>query len=477
MEIGTQKQLLLDEFIVEDTWNLRRAVVQPAKYPANPLMVCDRPWEEFNIPELRGGGPIITSAVLCDEAEGLFKMWYILCRMVYWKGLYDKEYTYWTCYATSPDGRRWEKPELGIVEFEGSRKNNILLQGQWWATCGTVLKEPAEPDPARRYKMLYTDILGKQQVGEHRWTGGESGVCIAYSPDGIHWTPYSGNPVMGGESDTMNTVFWDERLGKYVWYLRPRVYAGYWKRRIARAESADLIHWSFPETVLVPDELDTIEVYGMPVFVHEGVYFGLLQMYDSDKNENITVQLAFSRDGKKWERLPTRDLFLALGGRGETGRDFDSGMVFAAPPVRVGDELWFYYSGWQGTHKGWENESAIGLATSKTDRLIGRRTEVGKEGALLTRSFRCEGDGLEVNVSCANGWIIAEVLGLEGEAIPGYDRGSCLPFSGDAIRQRLGWKEGRTLGQLRGQEIRLKFYLRNAELYAFQVRDSTERNR
>lgn len=53
-----------------------------------------------------------------------------------------------------------------------------------------------------------------------------SGVCIAYSPDGIHWTSYDGNPVIEGESDTMNVVYWDAARERYVLCMRPTVHAG-----------------------------------------------------------------------------------------------------------------------------------------------------------------------------------------------------------------------------------------------------------
>ena len=32
-----------------------------------------------------------------------------------------------TCYAESKDGIHWKKPELGLVEFNGSKANNIVM--------------------------------------------------------------------------------------------------------------------------------------------------------------------------------------------------------------------------------------------------------------------------------------------------------------------------------------------------------------
>ena len=33
------------------------------------------------------------------------------------------------CYATSVDGLTWNKPELNLVEFKGSKANNIVFRG------------------------------------------------------------------------------------------------------------------------------------------------------------------------------------------------------------------------------------------------------------------------------------------------------------------------------------------------------------
>ena len=293
---------------------------------------------------------------------------------------------------------------------------------------------------------------------------------MAYSADGIHWQPAADNPVIDGESDTSNCVFWDEDIGKYALYMRPRVYAGHWKRRIARTESVDLHEWSDPQMVVVPDELDPVELYGMPVFKYEGYYFGLLQIYHSDTKATIEIQLAFSRDGKRWDRLPTRELFLGLGTQHGQGADFDSGMIIVNRPVVVGDELWFYYTGYKAVHTHFTNSYAMGLAVAKLDRLIGRVTPPGESGLLLTRPLLWQGEALEINASSGNGMIQVEVLSEGGEVVEGFERTSSVEFGGDALRQQMQWKDGRTMAVLNGRCIRLKFYLSTAALYSFNMK-------
>jgi hypothetical protein len=89
------------------------------------------------------------------------------------------------CYATSKDGVQWEKPNLGLVEFKGSKKNNIcdLNEPTLWSTAA-VLRDPEDPDPSRRFKVAY----------EARFPQGNR-FCVAFSPDGLRWKRSPRNPV------------------------------------------------------------------------------------------------------------------------------------------------------------------------------------------------------------------------------------------------------------------------------------------
>ena len=70
---------------------------------------------------------------------------------------------YWRpmCYAESDDGVHWTKPDLGLVEYNGGTRNNIcLIEGEPRSLTLvndflSVLHEPDDPDPSRRYKAAY----------------------------------------------------------------------------------------------------------------------------------------------------------------------------------------------------------------------------------------------------------------------------------------------------------------------------------
>src|SRR5688572_20810545 len=92
------------------------------------------------------------------------------------------------------------------------------------------------------------------------------------------------------------------------------------ERRIGRAESTDMTHWSEPETIIVATAADTpdTDFYAMPAFTYEGIYVELLWNFRTT-NTNMHPQAVFSRDGIHYNR-EFQDPFIARGAHGE----FDS---------------------------------------------------------------------------------------------------------------------------------------------------------
>ena len=157
------------------------------------------------------GVEITGQCVLYDEDEKIFKMWYV--PYAWQTGLIP------LCYAFSHDGFRWEKPQLGLYEFEGSKKNNILRAEDERTSAGyfNVVKDPNDPDPRRRYKAM-GETRGSAR-SEHLRR-----VAVAFSPDGLRWTRTPGNPVVKhgpdmGDAPTM--MGWDPRISKYLGSFRP----------------------------------------------------------------------------------------------------------------------------------------------------------------------------------------------------------------------------------------------------------------
>lgn len=471
------RYLFLDDEPIAEQRGLTRTVHSAVKHPDNPIFVGERPWE----------GAVSPSTILFDDEEGLFKLWYGTFARV--PGALG---TFVSCYATSADGLHWDRPDLDAIEFEGSTRNNLCAVD----TGGlSVLKDRHERDPARRYKALYWGA-GRSRSGafERSWmgsSGGSWGICVAFSPDGTHWTKHADNPVLTGTGDTQSIVGWDERYGKYVAYIRPGRHdvkgrrAGIPRRVIGRAESDDFVTWTEPLTVLVPDADDALQAehYAMHVRPYHGHDIGLLHLFvpSPDPIGPFWAELASSRDGIRWRRLGDHQPFIALGEPGS----FDCGMVSAAGGMlEIGDELWFYYGGWNedhGTsrrHRRMESDrqtqqraAGIGLARLRRDGFVS--LDAGpEEGTLLSRTVACNGRQLVVNARTATGFVGAELVDEGGRPIDGYGRAECDPFVGDSVAHVITWNGCADLERLRGETLSVRFRLRNAELYAFAVEGS-----
>ncbi len=194
--------LLLDSGVVESTENAVLNVGSVEKHESNPLFGEDKPWEK-RFDNLYGN-------VIYDEDDKLYKCWYspfIVDLSARGMSLEERKSHYpipknremGICYATSKDGITWQKPDLGLVEYESSKDNNIVWRGPHGVG---IFKDHSDSDPARRYKAIY------------------SGLLVSVSADGIHW----GNPIacegVDVAGDTHNNAFFAPTLAKYVGITR-----------------------------------------------------------------------------------------------------------------------------------------------------------------------------------------------------------------------------------------------------------------
>ena len=282
IDIGSQKQLFLDDYLIESMTQARQGVNPAFKVAHNPIIRSERPWE---------GNHVGLTSVVFDDEDGVFKMWYSARNLkvdprlrpggasgVVISGEDDPPVT---CLATSEDGIHWERPVLGLVEYDGSRENNIVPPG--------VVEAPSfldrhERDPAKRYKaMKWTMDTTKPMQSS-----------LYYSPDGFAWTPCAGNPVIdttpvAGRWGPTYFMGWDPIRETYAAYVESSHHMRtlFGRRLIGRAESPDMIHWTEPETVIVPDADDypDTEFYRLVVIPYAGLYVGLLWIF---RTTNLT---------------------------------------------------------------------------------------------------------------------------------------------------------------------------------------------
>jgi len=426
---------LLDPGLVGRTENLRLVLGCVRKDGRNPLLIEDQPWEvRFDN---------LYPNVHWSREKGWFECWYnpfIVCeatsntpdeekrRIPYRPGKREMG----LCYSRSRDGIVWEKPALGLVEFEGSTANNLVMRDIHGVG---VYYDRFDPDPARRYKAL-------------------TSVGTAASPDGLRWTLRE-CPDIGAIGDTHNNVFRDERTRRYVGFTR------LWKegqRIVARTESPDFVSWTQAEEVLrASQDSPHRQVYELIVFPYSGGYLGIAAVLDTE-SDCVDCELAWSPDTRVWQRVAEGQPLIP---RGEKG-SWDWGCIYAAAyPIATEEELLLYYAGGNDTHMSWR-KTGLGLARLRRDGFAGWcPVRASSKGELITTPITCSAPNLAISADAAGGSVRVEVMETEALSLE-----SCARVSSDVTRFVVKWGKGGTLAPFVGKPITLRFELLNATLYS-----------
>ena len=462
-------QLFLDDTLIEDHIRVQRVWHQPHKY-LEPVMKPAYPWE--------GWCPCLYGTVL--RIDGAFRMWYVGTR---------NSSKPRACYAESSDGIHWERPELGICEYDGSKKNNIIIQPEYPEGFIDDIAVIYEPDDEWPYKLLYWDSM---DVNPKNW-----GIFASRSKDGIHFESL-GN-VLPTWDDRFSAV--SEKVGgKYRVYGRGRLLSekdssGYMKtefsldkfprtRPVVYTESEDLIHWTPAEHIMKTgtDDPYQMQYYSLAPFRYEGIWLAdLLRMHMVP--DVLDPELVWSYDAKNWNRSIGRQPFIPLGPKGS----FDSVWLNLPgnPPIINHNHLWFYYSGRSGGH-GVQFPmayGAIGLATLRIDGFCSLQS-VDRAGAVLTKPMTWVAGDLLLNVDPRRditghhsdvtcGRVSVEIRDEQNNPIEGYRFSDCNPIVKNTRNSsEVTWKDGRSARELAGKRIRLFFEIQDAHLYSFKA--STE---
>lgn len=492
--IGNRRQLLLDETLVQQRKGVEFVVHSPRK--TGDIILASEPG-------LSLGG---YHSVLFDA--GIYHLWYSAEGCV--------------LYARSSDGIHWEKPNLnlgGAPRTDGivNPPNLVVGRGVGGVKGGThglmVFLDP-KAGPPDRFKLVFNP------------NEFESQLQIFSSPDGIHWQHAQRNvvtfdpEVKPNHLDSQNVIFWDEPRQKYVAYFRKNVRdpgPGGAKiprtRTVARAESADLRFFAKadeapevlradPRNVVPPaaakEGWTLLDVYTSGVikypwgdaylaFPTEYYHYGAqVAEFRPDAPVNagtLDTRFASSRDGIAWQRYDQR-AFVGIGLKGE----FDAKriyMVYGIVPAQNDRELYMYYLGTSETH-GWDRDdrnnrllAAAGLAPtgpSAISRVVLRRdgfvsARAGFTGGEFTTPvLRFAGEQLLLNVDTgAAGELRVEVQDPAGVPYPNFALKDCdLVHTANEIHRVVKWKGSSSVAPLAGQPVRLRFVLRDTEVYAFQ---------
>ncbi len=452
------RRLFLDSLAVQEQAGLERVFHRPVKFAGNPVIRSDTQWERGS------SGPYLYGTVLREN--GKLRMWYHFVKN-----------GYRNAYAESLDGVHWTKPSLGIVEFEGSRDNNLF---------SGVTQDPGDDPPRKERGQCHNpSVIARpgQPYAMFCYGADWDKVRAAFSEDGLRWrfTPESARQGLFPSSDVVN-FFHDPYQDRFVATWKGSTRRG---RSVGIAWSKDGSEWTKPvdRPIFAADDLDPTDTqfYGMPVFPYQGLYIGLPWVYHANVHyapemkmtreeaeagspRTVDVQLAWSHDLLHWTRPPRREPFLPNGPSGA----FDSAMIYTArAPVEMDGKLLFYYGGFDNRHDARQFNGAIGLASMRLDGFCSMRA--GRSGGwLVTRREALDRPAVRINaVTGPLGSVAAEILDVQGNAVPGFSRDECIPFSGDAVDRELRWKTGTWPADRVGKLHQIRFLLREADLFSY----------
>ena len=452
--LGSRRELFVDDLLLGQLKGARLVLHRPRD--EGPVLKFDKPWE----------GLFCGYCTVIHDG-GLFRLYY--------RGspLPDKDGspTEVTCCAESRDGREWSKPELGLFEVMGTRKNNVILSGMAPLShnfCPLLDPRPGVP-AAERYKAL---------AGT-----GESGLIALISADGVRWKKLRDKPVItGGAFDSQNVAFWSASEQRYVCYFRT------WTggvRRISRTTSKDFVEWT-------PAVLMQYRHFGGAAPIEHlytnqtQPYFRAPHLYVATAARFLPGRQAISNEQAKaigvdpsYFRDLSETVLLSSRGGDSYDRTFLEGFVRPG----IGPENWVSRTNYAVLNVVQTGPAEMSLyvnqnyaqPTSHVRRYSLRLDGFSsiqapyEGGEAVTKPLTFAGKRLSVNfATSAAGGIRVELQDAAGKPIPGYTLADARELIGNEIERTVAWRGGEDVAPLAGQPIRLRFVMKDADLYSFR---------
>jgi hypothetical protein len=506
-ETAAMTELFLDNEMLEVTPGVARRLHPAKKHLLNPVVRCDR-WCD--------GNNIQPYTTMYDPQDKLFKMWARTGSD--WKSAYLDGHAAYMLYFTSTDGVHWDKPDLGLMTIGGRRDHNIIF------TSDMVPPTPAQEKPGFVLPTQPVTPQGKKAffwgVNKHPHPQSASerfvalaivqdhrrGAHIVTSPDGLRWSCASApfwqtpNDVSGKGDDCLMHLIYDQAKQKWVIYRRiipefsermiaddsdqVRQPVDRYYRSYAYAESEDLREWKNHHFILsmdADDPADT-ELYQFGCHKIGPSYVGYMSVFYLRDPQQIDIQLATSRDGVHFTRVCRGQPFIPAG---DVGYYDCMAMACSQPePIIVDDTVYIYYTAANYPHNVDTAASDPGvltcgaaLATFKRDRFASLETSTRDSGPcrVVTKPFTVRHSKLFLNAATwMQGSVLVEALTRDWQPIPGFTAQQARAIAGDALDHPARWNDNADVSKLLGKEIRLRFHMTRARIYAMTL-DNADR--
>ena len=435
-QLGARRELFVDDWLIEEMNGVTLRMHPPVFREI--ALEFNRPWE----------GDISWAPVVM-KVEECYRLWYRAFR---------EGRAAYTAYAESSDGINWARPVLGCFAFDGTKENNIVWRGPGANMTPFLDINPSTPD-SERYKAI---VRG----------GGVFALC---SPDGIRWKLMQDDPILTeGPFDSPNVAFWDGERGEYVAYIRGRTGGDSYQtgvRWIRRTTSKDFLHW----TVLLPIDTGDAPKEHLytnactPYFRAPHIYLMFPKRFVPDRKFHQGWQhdglsegvFMSSRDGLHWDRR-FMEAFIRPGPDPDNWTERN--LITAVGIVPTGPAEISLYCVEHYRHP----SVRLRRATLRTDGFVSVNAPY-RGGEFVTKPFTFTGSELVVNYATSvAGGLGIDILSVDLQQIDGYQ----AHLYGDEIERVVAWQDGRNLSALAGQPIRLRFTMKDADLYAIRFRET-----
>lgn len=471
--LGETRELFLDDYLIAQLEDVSLLVHEPERKEIS--LVLDKPWE---------GASCNYMTVLYDPELKRYRIYYKCWHLAELNDLgTHKDSVSRIAMLESGDGIVWTRPNLGLVDYDGSKENNLLLDSGH--DFSPFIDKNPKARPEERYKAM----------GSY----GGGGLHIYVSPDGVHWKRVQNDYVYTqGAFDSQNVAFWSPNEQKYVAYFRVFIDD---VRHIERIVSDDFIHWTSEGLIQFPQGEGPVaraQFYVNQIFPYPRapqLYLGFPVRYiDNGETESMKylpeydLRQARMKAGKRLGTAVTDSVYISS----RDGRHFrQSNDVFLRPGLREKNN-WTYgdnYLAWNVVQtKSPEDDSPEELSLYATESYMTGNDSIfrryamridgfgslhakTKLGTAVTKPITFSGKELTLNYRTSGaGLLRVELCDMNGKPLKGYSREDCDVLYGDSIDRTVSWGKNTDLSSLAGQTVVLKFYMQEADLYSLQFK-------
>ena len=456
VNIGSRLELFVDTFLIEKQNNVQRILHEPKDEGI--VLFFDKPWE----------GPFCGYVTIIKD-DTKYRLYY--------RGLpeagKDGSAIETTCYAESDDGINWTKPNIGIYEISGTYNNNVILANNAPFShnfCPFLDSKPGIP-----LNEQFKAVAGTKETGLFGFT----------SADGVHWGKNQDEPIFTkGIFDSQNVVFWSQNENCYVCYFRSWTGGGYSGiRTVSRTTSNDFIHWSDPVEMDFGDKpkehLYTNQTH--PYFRAPHIYIATAARFMPNRQVLTEKQARQLNVNPKYFKDCSDAVLMTSRGGNKYDRTFMDGFIRPG----IGLQNWVSRSNYPALNVVQTSPTEMSIYVNQNyaqptahlhryalriDGFVSVHASYNG-GEMITKPFYFTGDTLLLNFSTsAAGFIKVEILDLHGNKIEGYELENSKEVIGNEIEKAVTWKGDSNLENLMNKPVRLRFVMKDADLYSLKFK-------